>query len=265
MTFSQHIVAFLTGLVSSHDYRDGQTLLEDRNFTQSERLLRSTLEIARRYKITNPEKLRSEYGRLMYLMQDARSTEIAPLLGVNIHSPVKTVHALLASKNALDLLSDSRLAIATREILPDKSKSRAMIQAEIRSKEKAADAICKHYVSKQLSEEEIKHCLYSICDNNSFLNSNLLPIKQCIQLLQLHFHPNKFNARWSLSITEGEMGARLTHSHETQYHYVLQSLHLWAAIVRISAESGYCDNSHLFPLGGGHVSALVSGRGGRAL
>ena len=164
-------------------------------------------------------------------MQDARSVEIAPLLGVDIFSPVKTVYSLLASKNALELLSDSRLATATREILPDRSKSRAMIQAEIKSKERASEAICKQYVSKLLSEEDIRHCLYSICDNNSFLNSNLVPIQQCIHLLQHYFHPSKLNPRWSLSITEGETGARLTHSHEVQYNYVLQSLHLWAAIV----------------------------------
>ena len=246
-------MAFLTGLVSSADYRDGQTLLEDRNFSQYETFLQRTLEVARRYKITNPEKLRSEYGRLMYLMQDARSAEIAPLLGVNIHSPVMTVYSLLASKNALGLLSDSRLALATREILPDRAKSRSAIQAEIKSKERACDALCKQFVSHQLSEEEIRHCLYSICDNNSFLNSNLLPIQQSIQLLQTHFHPAKFNPRWSLSITEGETGARLTHSHEVQYNYVLQSLHLWAAIV-ISIHC-FC---FLIAQGRRHVPSLVS-------
>jgi hypothetical protein len=35
----------------------------------------------------------------------------------------------------------------------------------------------------------------------------------------------------SLCIEEGKEGARLTHSHCRQYHYVLQSLHLWRAII----------------------------------
>jgi hypothetical protein len=64
----QQIVAFLTGLVASENYEVGQTLLEDRNFADVSKHLRGVLEIARRYKITNPEKLRSEYGKLMYCM-----------------------------------------------------------------------------------------------------------------------------------------------------------------------------------------------------
>ena len=227
----QQIVAFLTGLVAANDYKAGQSLLEDRNFLPAEEKLQSLLEVARRYKITNPEKLRSEYGKLMYLMQDAKDPDIAPLLGVDIHVPIKTVHALLAKKNALALLADPRIAIATQEILPDKNKSRSAIQAEIRRKEKACEALSKQYRSSKLSEEEIRQCLYSICDNNSFLNSNLLPIQQCIGLLQEYFEPSKVKPEWSLSIHEGHTGARLTHSHETQYHYVLQSLHLWAAVV----------------------------------
>jgi hypothetical protein len=193
--------------------------------------LQKILEIARRYKITNPEKLRSEYGKLMYLMQDARSVDTAPLLGVDIHKPIHTVYALLASKNGLQILTDERIATATQEILPDKSKSRNMIQAEIKRKEKACEALCKQYATRLLSVDDIKNCLYSICDNNSFLNSNLLPIKQCIELLHSNFHPSRVQPKWSLSINEGDTGARLTHSHEVQYNYVLQSLHLWAAIV----------------------------------
>ena len=34
----------------------------------------------------------------------------------------------------------------------------------------------------------------------------------------------------SLAISGGMGGARLTHSHERQYHYVLQSLTLWREI-----------------------------------
>ena len=32
---------------------------------------------------------------------------------------------------------------------------------------------------------------------------------------------------YTLSISYGQGGARLSHSHSTQYHYVLQSLTLW--------------------------------------
>lgn len=227
----QQIVAFLTGLVASYDYSAGQALLEDRNFGSSESQLREVLEVARRYKITNPEKLRSEYGKLMYLMQDAKHQEIAPLLGVDVHAPIHTVYSLLAAKKGLALLADEKLATATQEILPDKSKSRGTIQAEIRRKEKAIEQLCRQYSSPRLSADEIRHCLYSICDNNSFLNSNLLPIVQCIELLERYFHPSRMHPRWSLDISEGSTGARLSHTHETQFNYVLQSLHLWAAIV----------------------------------
>jgi hypothetical protein len=35
-----------------------------------------------------------------------------------------------------------------------------------------------------------------------------------------------------LAIAEGAAGSRLSHSHELQYNYVLQSLTLWSAIVK---------------------------------
>jgi hypothetical protein len=37
---------------------------------------------------------------------------------------------------------------------------------------------------------------------------------------------------YSLAIDEGRQGSRLSHSHELQFSYVLQSLTLWSAIVR---------------------------------
>ncbi len=36
--------------------------------------------------------------------------------------------------------------------------------------------------------------------------------------------------RYSLAITSGEQGSRLTHSHARHYHFVLQSLTLWREV-----------------------------------
>ena len=65
----QQIVAFLTGIIAATNYDKGQEVLANRNFADYEEDIQNMLEIARRYKITNPEKMRSEYGKLVYLMQ----------------------------------------------------------------------------------------------------------------------------------------------------------------------------------------------------
>lgn len=78
----------------------------------------------------------------------------------------------------------------------------------------------------------IRLCLYSISDNNSFLNSNKKPVEDCIQLLLQYFNPSKVSGSQSLAIHDGSNdGSRITHSHEKQFHYVHQSLVLWAAIL----------------------------------
>merc|ERR1719460_469217 len=51
-----------------------------------------------------------------------------------------------------------------------------------------------------------------------------------IQLLTQHFRPKEYEADFSLSITGGVDGARLSHSHTRQYTFVLQSLTLWREI-----------------------------------
>lgn len=51
-----------------------------------------------------------------------------------------------------------------------------------------------------------------------------------IGYLEAHFSPKKAEPGASLAIQGGSQGARLTHSHERQYTYVLQSLTLWREI-----------------------------------
>lgn len=134
----QQVVAFLSGLIAAVDYTKGQEViasinpsifrancshaliivilqvLVDRNFQPHEEAIQDMLEIARRYKITNPEKMRSEYGKLIYLIQDAESDEIKPLLGIDIHRPIKTVYSFLEEVNGLHMLDDEHIGTATQ-------------------------------------------------------------------------------------------------------------------------------------------------------
>ena len=53
-----------------------------------------------------------------------------------------------------------------------------------------------------------------------------------IHYLKTLFRPDKTDASYSLAISDGADGSRLTHGHEKQYAYVLQSLTLWSEIAQ---------------------------------
>ncbi len=52
-----------------------------------------------------------------------------------------------------------------------------------------------------------------------------------IEALQTYFSPDKIEEGYSLSIVSGIEGSRLSHNHERQYYFVLQSLTLWRDII----------------------------------
>jgi len=62
------------------------------------------------------------------------------------------------------------------------------------------------------------------------LRVNRDPCDTMIRYLQTYFSPTQIEKGYSLSIQYGMGGARLSHNHEKQYHYVLQSLSLWREI-----------------------------------
>lgn len=80
------------------------------------------------------------------------------------------------------------------------------------------------------AQEAILRCLYSIADNNSYLLFNRDPVDRMVAYLRAFFCAECAEPGGSLAIHGGMQGARLTHSHERQYHYVLQSLTLWREI-----------------------------------
>lgn len=74
----------------SLDYEKGKALMEEHDFHAYERYFQDLFEIARRHKIMNPEKMRGEYGKLAYLLQDAVSPEVKASLNVNVVRGIKT-------------------------------------------------------------------------------------------------------------------------------------------------------------------------------
>ncbi|GAB4816186.1 hypothetical protein N2152v2_003232 [Parachlorella kessleri] len=225
------ICAILCGLTVAQSYKRGQQLIQDRDFSDPQlvQFFQDCFEVGRRYKISNPEKMRDSYGRLMYMLMDSSEPEIEELLGFSCVRPLRTVYRLLEERGGLALLDDPLLQLAVAEIVSE-GRPRHEIDRAIKAKERARAQLAKRYRSHHLSEDDILLCMYSISDNNSYLLFNRDPIDRMIDFLLANFRSGQSEEGLSLAIQGGRGGARLTHSHDRQYHYVLQSLTLWREI-----------------------------------
>ncbi|KAI3641775.1 hypothetical protein MIR68_000177 [Amoeboaphelidium protococcarum] len=309
------LCAILCGLVVASDYSTGQTLIADKDYKYNAKFFQKVFEVGRRHKIMNPDRMRDTYGKLVHLLMDSRSNEqVRELLEFDCVIDIVTVHSTLEQANALKLLQDPLVAIATKEISPDlyeigsvtssqqqsssyslrnstggiklfggsrksrssaastssedepqqagqqqqqqssnqsqqfivRRKTRREIQNEIKQKENAIEVLSRRYSNDQINQEAIKQCLYSISDNSSYLGSNEAPIERMIQMLKMYFKPTE--AKPSLSIQSGVNGARLGHSHQKQYYYVLQSLTLWKGITHNMFKLWYLAEQDLLEL-----------------
>nr|KAJ3417941.1 hypothetical protein HK105_000567 [Polyrhizophydium stewartii] len=178
----------------------------------------------------NPEKMRGSYGKLVYMLQDAQIPEVREMLQFSCVKPIRTVYNVLNERNGLRVLQDELVHTATLEIVSE-GKSRQQIQHEIKQKERAIEMLARKYSSSSLESELIRQCLYSIGDNHAFLRTNRDPCDKMIEYLQKYFDPRKVETGYSLAIQAGRGGARLSHGHEKQYQYVLQSLTLWREVL----------------------------------
>ena len=179
------LCAILCGLVVAADYEAGQELIADKDYKLNENFFQRVFEIGRRHKVSatssewraggwvvgvdgscpeywkicNPEKMRTTYGKLVFLLMDAVSPEVQDLLEFTCVAPIVTVYSTLEKRGSLMLLEDPLVEVATREIIPE-GKSRYEIQKEIKQKERAIEMLARKYQKKDLSDEEIKTCLY---------------------------------------------------------------------------------------------------------
>jgi hypothetical protein len=227
----KEMCSILAGLVVATNMQAGQTLFEDKDFAANAEWFQSVFEIGRRYKIMNPEKMRDSFGKLMYMIMDSRLPEVKDSMEFDLYKPIKTVYGFLHQHDGISVLNDELLLQATVEINPD-GKSRINIQADIKRKERAIETLAKKYSSSSLSKEDIRQCLYSIGDYHSYLRANRYPVEQMIKMLKHFFDPRSIKGDFSLGISNGKGGARLSHNHEKQFHYVHQSLTLWSQIMK---------------------------------
>jgi len=228
----REICSMFSGLIVGTHYGYGQRVIQERDFDKEiyANHLGRTLEYARRHKIMNPEKMRTNFGKMVFMEQDAETPGVHALLNFSCVNGITTVYTQFETAGILGLLREPDMRYATMEILPEEGKSRATIQAEIKRKERAQESIARKYANRHLDKDAIKWCLYSISDNSSFLNSNRLPIDKMVAFLKDNFRAEAYDEGFSLAIAGGVDGARLTHSHGRQFNYVLQSLTLWREI-----------------------------------
>ncbi|KAI0309587.1 hypothetical protein OF83DRAFT_1071831 [Amylostereum chailletii] len=229
----RELCAILSGLMLAADYKQGQTLFSDRDFQGNAEFYQRIFELGRRHKIMNPDKMRTTYGKLIYLLQDSQAPEVKDMLSFSCVTPITTVHSTLDEHDALDLLRDPLITTATQEIDGSK-RSRREIQKDIKAKERAIEVLSTRYARGGLAQETVRQVLYSIGDNHAFLRVNRDPCERMIGYLKHHFnpsHPKDKKGRDSLAIKSGKGGARLSHDHAKQYTFVLQSLTLWREIL----------------------------------
>jgi len=69
----REVCALLCGLLVASDYKLGQATIENKNYADNQRLFQTIFEVGRRHKIMNPDKMRANYGKLIFLLQDAQA------------------------------------------------------------------------------------------------------------------------------------------------------------------------------------------------
>jgi hypothetical protein len=65
----RELCAIMSGLLLSADYKQGQELFTHRDFQANAEFYQQIFELGRRHKIMNPDKMRTTYGKLIYLLQ----------------------------------------------------------------------------------------------------------------------------------------------------------------------------------------------------
>eukprot|EP01065_Artemidia_motanka_P034922 TRINITY_DN42905_c0_g1_i1.p1 TRINITY_DN42905_c0_g1~~TRINITY_DN42905_c0_g1_i1.p1 ORF type:complete len:476 (+),score=162.34 TRINITY_DN42905_c0_g1_i1:145-1572(+) len=221
---------FLALYVAEHESAAGARMCMEKDLSSAQEEISSAFELARRYKIMNPEIMRMEYGKLLYIIQDALSEEGVGQLGFRAARKIFTVVDLAERLGCRELLDDPDLPLATTPVprLPNHHD----LNRALRTKDRVVKELIAKYSRTRDLKEEVNRLIRSIDDCNCYMQDNHDTIMQMRSELTKYFSPTRPETGFELGISEGEDGSRLSHDHSMQYHYVFQSLTLWKNILR---------------------------------
>eukprot|EP00557_Chaetoceros_sp_GSL56_P001365 CAMPEP_0176496108 /NCGR_PEP_ID=MMETSP0200_2-20121128/11022_1 /TAXON_ID=947934 /ORGANISM="Chaetoceros sp., Strain GSL56" /LENGTH=650 /DNA_ID=CAMNT_0017894047 /DNA_START=44 /DNA_END=1992 /DNA_ORIENTATION=+ len=188
---------------------------------QNEIFFQNIFEIGRRNKVLNPSKMRSTYGKLMHLLQDAQSPSIAKSLGFTLYKDLVMVRPFLESRGAEKILDDERLVIATmyvkaKDEVTGRVVDRNEVDRQVKQKIAMSQELLQDYAvdvnrttaatttttttTIGMTKDELKLCIDSISDAIAIVESNVAPVERMIHLLEENFRPNYHDKQFSLEL-----------------------------------------------------------------
>ena len=229
-------------------------------------LFQTMFEIGRRNKVLNPAAMRTTYGKLMYLLQDAQNPTVAKSLGFSLHKDLMLVGPFLKEHDCGDLLEDPRLEcavqfISDRDVVTGERLERTHVQAMVEGKRQVTEQLVEQYSQcSKLTADDIRRAIESLADAVAYIESNVRPVQRMLQYLEDNFDPNQPVKGFSLTLRGGSRGfssssssnyysrygsygysayssgssdgPTLSHSHSEQFTFVWQSLRLWCKVMQ---------------------------------
>ena len=214
------LFAVLSGLLHSIAPR---SFVQGRSLADNAGLFANVFEVGRRHKIMNPDKMRTSYGKLMHMLQDTAQIDVRDAVGFDCIADVQTVEDALEELGLSALLGDDDLELATRTVAAEQGGA----------KQAAIARLCAWYgEGDKVRADTVERCVLSIADDTALTDFHVDPVDEMLGLLHANFGrgaPER--PHFSLQISAGRHGARLSHSHSTQFMFVEQTLRLWREIL----------------------------------
>jgi hypothetical protein len=212
----------------------------------------------------NPDKMRTTYGKLLFVLMDSVSPKVRKRLEMDLKKPVSTVASVVEQAGLSSLLRDPLLEIAASEILvttsnscfggvgrpqPTGRSSSSSIttsaatasttteqeelarRGHVSAKREAMIELCQKYSTATIPKVRIEQIVHSITDHYSFLRDNRGPVERMLRYLRSTFSPQVESRKYSLELRHGVNGSKLSHSHQKQFMFANQTLTLWRNIM----------------------------------
>lgn len=218
-----------------------------------EPVLEELFEILRRHKRLNPYENRSEYGKLVMLLQDVQSASVRKRLGITstLVIPLKTVGSALAAQG-LPAFTEDDEALIKRDFVKQSGERKAA----------GLQTLIKHFGGEDSDKQQtVECCLRSIDDVYHFLKGNIQALVTLQGILRDEFMKMKPSDPFNISIVNGRGGSCFSQEHDKHCFYVLESLSLWELTQRRILDLWEASEADMLVDGQGRYDIVNTGQG----